>query len=79
MVTEVERGQTKHEHHGHDEQGHGNYVQAVTLNGTQHSGTWVPIGDLLRHDVHLDFTMSTAHDGTWGTSQGDLPPSMSAQ
>ena len=54
--------------------GHGIYVQQVTLNGTPYSNSWLPISKFHSGVNQLRFTMGAEPNMHRGTKTEDRPP-----
>jgi len=55
--------------------GDGIYVQKVTLDGADYSGSWLPLAKLHPGTTRLDFTVAPTPDKQRGTAIADRPPS----
>jgi predicted alpha-1,2-mannosidase len=55
--------------------GKGIYVQSLTVNGRQHSSTWLPLSELGNERNVLVYTLGEKPSDTWGTKPEDAPPS----
>ncbi|SDR39707.1 alpha-1,2-mannosidase, putative [Paraburkholderia fungorum] len=53
-----------------------NYVQSLSVNGTDQPGTWLSL-DALANGATMNFTMGRA-PSTWGTQTSNAPPSFDA-
>jgi len=62
---------------GADDPEKGKYVQSVSLNGKPLDRLWVHHEDLAR-GAHLVFTLGSEPNTTLGTSESDMPPSLTA-
>jgi putative alpha-1,2-mannosidase len=54
------------------------YVQSLKVNGKASSKTWLPEGFALKGGT-LEFELGNTPNKSWGTHQGDEPPSFGAK
>jgi predicted alpha-1,2-mannosidase len=52
------------------------YIQAVTLNGHNHTRNWISFRDISAGGA-LQFTLAAKPNQAWGSAPGDAPPSLS--